>query len=202
MNFLIFGLMNTFEHVKEKKAIELRFQRMVHELESITSQNSHTSSLHWRYEIDTDLRDARIIGDYQKGDDNNYRVITLANPTIKYKAEYNDMTYWEYIKDYDDWTQIVQYFKIDLPANYSKYGSFKYIGPKEVKEMLGLEPVNTIVVKYDNKYNNRDLYREEREWLRWIGTGLNCMPEWKDAWYIFDKLYLPLIGQMIDAYQK
>lgn len=198
MDFLILFLMNTFEHVKEKKAIEIRLQRMVHELESITSQNSHMSDLHWRWALDTDLRDLRILADYQNGDNYYYNVITLTNPTIKYKAEYMNTTYWECIKDCDDWTRIVQYFKIDLHANFSKYGSFKHIGPKEVKEMLGLEPVDAIVVKY----NNRELYEEEREWLRWIGPGINCMPEGRDDWYIFDKLYLPLIGQMIDAYQK
>lgn len=194
MNFLIFGLMNTFEHVKEKKALEIRFQRMVHELESITSQNSHTSSLHWRYELDLYLRDAKIVGDYQNGDDNFYRVITLANPTIKHQAEYNDMTYWEYIKDCDDWTWIVQYFKID------HYVHRAHIGPKEVEEMLGIEPVDAVFMKN----NHSELCKEELEWLRWIGTrnSPNNMTEWKDDWYIFDRLYLPLIGQMFDAYLR
>lgn len=187
--------MNTFEHKKVKKAIEIRFQRMVHELETITSQNSHTTNLHWRYEIDPYLRDARIIGDYQIGSIHRYRVITLSNPTIKYKAEYMNTTYWECIKDCNDWTSIVQYFKLDLYANHSKIGALKHIGPKDVKEMLGLEPVDTVVMKD----NHRELYREEDEWLRWIRSDV---PEWKDDWYIFDRLYLPLLGQMFGAYLR
>ena len=188
--------MSTFEHIKEEKAIAIRFQRMVRELESKTSSNSHTCNFRWRYEIDRDLNDPMIIADYRIGDDFFIQnAITLGNPTIKHLAKHNNITYWEVIKDWTNWTHIIQYFKINY---YIKPGKTEHITHIDVKDMIGVDPIDTVLLH--KRYS--DLHVEEYEWMLWIGKDRSLAPEWRDDWYIFDLIYLPLIGQLFNAYLR
>lgn len=185
------------EQEKQDRAIQLRAARIVHELNDFCQPNAWTRGFEWRAEVDRSGATrgfVEIHGLYRVRDSYFRDAVVLCNPVAKYFAEYNNISVWDALKTWEDWTTVIRYAKFDPEFIEDGLNTDKRVTRDSIRDFLGLELVGDILTRKERK----NLTSEEYEWWHWVERDRK--EEWKGDWYILDSIYLlRLYGQLLTA---
>lgn len=187
------------EEAKQSRAIQMRAARIVHELNEFCQPNTWTKGFEWDAVVDRfgpTKGFIEIHGTYRDKYSYFRDAVVLCNPAAKYFAQYNKISVWDVLKNWDDWTTVIRYAKFDPELVKNGWKKGKTVTRDNIRDNLGLEPVGDILTR--KKLKDLALTSEEYEWWRWVEQDRK--DEWKDDWYIIDSVYmLRLYGQLLIA---
>ena len=160
---------------KEKRGIEMKLAHAVHELDAYCQSSRVCRKFKWRFEFSDRGRYKGfpiVIADWNSEKGMMSDSITLTNPVSVYFSQYNKLSLWEVVKDWD-WWQFIKYctFGTEMLLGGRK------ISPRDIAKNLNIRTVSERIFRKDK----RNLSCAEHEWWYWIERFQS--DTWREDWY-------------------